>query len=124
MCNNGAVKLSEEGGLFPNEKYIQFCHDGEWHSLCTGGGTWSRVEANVVCRQLGLSGQDMGYKLYMSLNYNYNHQEPRKEVIQHQQLIHPTLCLVTHPGGESNIGECRIHTSNTCSEVAKHFVDC
>ena len=22
MCNNGAVKLSEEGGLFPNEKYM------------------------------------------------------------------------------------------------------
>ncbi len=41
---------------FLMKEYVQYCHDGEWHWLCAGGGSWARVEANVVCRQLGLSG--------------------------------------------------------------------
>ena len=49
VCNNGAVKLSVAGYFLLKEKYVQYCHDGEWHWLCTGGGSWMRVEANVVC---------------------------------------------------------------------------
>ncbi len=87
-------------------EYVQYCHDGEWHWLCAGGGSWTRVEANVVCRQLGFSGQGMLVLMissYMSLNY-HNHQKPKKEeVVQHQKLIHPTLCLVTHPVLEGKV---------------------
>ncbi len=105
MCNNGFVQLVM---LYTNsnEEYVQYCHDGKWHSLCAGGGNWTRVEANVVCRQLGHSGQGMLVLMissYMSLNY-HNHQEPKKEeVIQHQQLINPTLCLVIHPVLEGKV---------------------
>ncbi len=58
VCNNGTVKLFERNDNLA-ERYVQYCHDGKWHWLCTGGGSWTRVEANVVCRQLGLSGQGM-----------------------------------------------------------------
>ena len=58
VCNNGTVKLFERNDNLAR-RYVQYCHDGEWNSSCAGGGSWTRVEANVVCRQLGHSGQGM-----------------------------------------------------------------
>ena len=69
VCNNGTVKLSERKYNLAR-RYVQYCHDEEWHWLCAGGGSWTRVEANVVCRQLGLSGQGMLYSCYThAVNY-------------------------------------------------------
>ncbi|XP_064397490.1 neurotrypsin-like [Halichondria panicea] len=101
VCKNGTVRLVRYGSF--NEEYVQYCHDGEWHSLCAGGGTWSRVEANVVCRQLGLSGQraKKGGDTTPTANPPYF-------------MFGDTSCA----GGESNIGECRIHTNSTCSDRA------
>ena len=66
-CNNGSVKLVGDS-FIENGKYVQYCHGGAWHSLCAGGGSWTRVEANVVCRQLGHSGQGM----LVLFIYNYS----------------------------------------------------
>ncbi|XP_064397352.1 uncharacterized protein LOC135344154 isoform X2 [Halichondria panicea] len=90
VCNNGFVQLVM---LYENsnEEYVQYCHDGKWHSLCTGG-TWSRVEANVVCRQLGLSGQ--GAKRGGSSR--------TQRASPSYFMFGDTSCA----GGESNIGEC------------------
>ena len=109
MCNNGFVQLVM---LYENsnEEYVQYCHDGKWHSLCTGG-TWSRVEANVVCRQLGLSGQGMLVLMilsYMSLQSSQSSGAKRGGSSRTQRaspsyfMFGDTSCA----GGESNIGEC------------------
>ncbi len=62
VCNNGALQLDDDDPL-PNSNRnelqgcVQYCRNEQWQSLCVGGGNWTRVEANVVCRQLGHSGQ-------------------------------------------------------------------
>ena len=36
--------------------YPQYCLNGEWRRMCTGGGTWGDSTVTVACRQLGYSG--------------------------------------------------------------------
>ncbi len=61
VCNNGALQLDPLPDSNRNELkgYVQYCGNEQWQWLCVGGGNWTRVEANVVCRQLGYSGQGM-----------------------------------------------------------------
>ena len=57
-CENGAVRLEPfQDDMTPNKGYIQYCIADQWRYLC--GSTFSRVEANVICRQLGYSDQGM-----------------------------------------------------------------
>ncbi len=48
-CTNGTIQLS------PEKNFVQYCINDQWRTLCAGGGTWTRVEANVICTQLGMS---------------------------------------------------------------------
>ena len=52
-CENGTVRLDPFVNITSNEGYVQLCIANHWRTLC--GETFSRVDANVVCRQLGYS---------------------------------------------------------------------
>ena len=52
-CENGAIKLEPLLNMTePKVGFIQHCMGKKWSMLC---GRLFRVEANVVCRQLGYS---------------------------------------------------------------------
>ena len=57
-CEEGAVRLVD--GAIEQEGRVEVCIDGVWGSVC-GGGTikWTRIEASVVCKQLGYSVKGM-----------------------------------------------------------------
>ena len=50
-CEDGDVRLVRGYSL---RGRVEVCYDGVWGTVCSRG--WSREDANVVCRQLGLSG--------------------------------------------------------------------
>ncbi len=56
-CENGTVRfdLNQDLSIGPHAGYVQHCIDGQWRYLCST--IFSRVEANVICRQLGYSDQ-------------------------------------------------------------------
>ena len=47
-----AIRLA--GGQNRFEGRVEVCHNGQWKRVCIYG--WFDQEANVVCRQLGFSG--------------------------------------------------------------------
>lgn len=51
-CRNGDVRLIR--GRNSLQGRVEVCYDGVWGTVCSRG--WDREDANVVCRQLGLSG--------------------------------------------------------------------
>lgn len=51
-CTEGQVRLV--GGDDRNEGRVEVCEGGKWGTVCHS--SWSHREAQVVCRQLGYSG--------------------------------------------------------------------
>ena len=51
-CNVNSIRLA--GGQTRFEGRVEVCHNGQWKRVCVYG--WYGEEANVVCRQLGFSG--------------------------------------------------------------------
>ena len=43
-----------QGGTTPMEGRVEIYYSGEWGTICDDH--WTRVEANIVCRQLGFPG--------------------------------------------------------------------
>ena len=50
-CTEGDIRL--EGTVSPLAGRVEVCYDGVWGTVCSD--YWSRADATVVCRQLGLS---------------------------------------------------------------------
>ena len=50
-CSMGAVRLV--GSIAPHEGRVEFCTNGRWSTLCSGG--FSSPDISVVCHQLGYS---------------------------------------------------------------------
>ena len=52
-CLTGEVRL--QGGEMPNEGRVELCVHNVWGSICDY--EWDTNDADVVCKQLGYSGQ-------------------------------------------------------------------
>ena len=50
VCNTTDIRLVD--GSSSSEGRAEYCHDGEWNTVCVA--CWERSNAIVVCRQLGL----------------------------------------------------------------------
>ena len=57
MCNDGDLRLS--GGSIFNQGRLEVCMNSAWGSVCDSKGVFTRAEAKVACRQLGIL-QDEG----------------------------------------------------------------
>ena len=49
MCIDGEVRL--RNGYIDGEGRVEICVNNAWGTVCDNG--WDRVDASVVCRQLG-----------------------------------------------------------------------
>ena len=52
-CTTGQLRLA--GGNIPNEGRVEICLENLWGTVCTH--SWGRMDAAVVCQQLGYSTQ-------------------------------------------------------------------
>ena len=57
-CYNGEIRL--RGGFDVYQGRVEICYNGVWGTVCDDGVGWqngSRVNAQVICKQLGLQSQ-------------------------------------------------------------------
>ena len=52
LCNDSDVRLV--GGSFSNKGRLEVCLNSAWGSVCDSVGVFTRDEAKVACRQLGI----------------------------------------------------------------------
>ena len=55
VCTTGSIRLS--GGTSSLNGRVEVCYNNAWGTVCDD--IWDSVNAGVVCRQLGLSGQSL-----------------------------------------------------------------
>ena len=63
MCVNGSVRLV--GGSVSGEGTVELCVNGMYGTVCDD--RWDELEARVICRQLGYSGESENNQTYNSL---------------------------------------------------------
>ena len=51
-CNDGDLRLI--GGRTHNQGRLEVCLNSAWGSVCDSEGVFTRDEAKVACRQLGM----------------------------------------------------------------------
>ena len=51
-CNDGEIRLI--GGSTPNQGKLEVCMNSAWGSVCDSVGVFTRDEAKIACRQLGI----------------------------------------------------------------------
>ena len=66
-CLDGDVRLIGGSGYIRGR--VEVCYGQVWGTVC--GSDWGTVEAQVVCRQLGLVSAGRGC-IYMSINLDYD----------------------------------------------------
>ena len=54
-CVDGEVRLQD--GTHTSNGRVEMCQNGIWGSVCSSG--WDRIDASVVCRQLGYDTEGM-----------------------------------------------------------------
>ena len=50
-CREGSIRLLDGNSV--REGRVEFCLNSRWGTVCDNG--WDRVDASIVCRQLGFS---------------------------------------------------------------------
>ncbi|XP_064397379.1 scavenger receptor cysteine-rich type 1 protein M160-like isoform X1 [Halichondria panicea] len=99
-CFHGDVQLVNGDNI---NKIVEFCYKGEWRRICVSD-TWSNVEANIVCSQLGYNDQGA----------------TTSDVSISENSPYMFLRFVNCDDSDGNIDECYYEARAGCNKINKH----